>query len=336
MLNNFGFKDDLGRRISYLRLSITDRCNLRCFYCKSRMNYKHIPHDQILRYEECLTLIHLSKFLGVQKVRLTGGEPFKRKDILWFLEQIYKNFPEIDLRITTNGTLIKDRIKDLKNIGLTHLNISLDTLQREKFVNITGQDYFNRVRAAIDECLARGIRVKVNVVAMQGINDDELKQFVNFALGNNLDLRFIEFMPVGNDSVWEKKLFWHTDDIVNQIQNITPLEPIKSSEKNHGPARMFNLPQGAGRIGVISPLSNHFCESCNRFRITSNGRLRICLFSDKEYNLLPVLRNPKCSRENLLQTMKRAVKKKPMGYKLYNSTSYQNCFCNGKMNYIGG
>jgi len=338
MHKNLGpeFLDGFGRNINYLRLSVTDRCNLQCFYCKGRKDYKHISHADILRYEECLSLIRAARQLGVHKVRLTGGEPFIRKDFEYFLEQIFQNFPEIDLRVTTNGTLLKGRISRLKEIGLNHLNISLDTLEREKFIRITGKDCFLSVRDGIAECLDKGIKVKVNVVAMQGVNDDELNEFVELAKNNDLDLRFIEFMPIGNDSSWEEKLFCSADEIKKRIQEMTPLEPVEQKEIRSGPARMYSLPQGVGRIGVISPLSNHFCEFCNRFRITSHGRLRTCLFSDKEYNLLSVLRNPKCKQGHLLKVMQKAVQKKPMGYELYKSNHSQNSLCSGQMSYIGG
>ena len=200
--------DTHGRSFSYLRLSITDRCNLRCFYCRSCEGLEFIPHEKILTYEELLSLIGLSDSLGVQKVRLTGGEPFVRKDFIQFLYEIKSKYPACDVRLTTNGTLLADKVSKVHDAGLEVINISLDTLDREKYKRITGRDYFLQVREAIDACLAWGIRVKINVVALKGVNDSELEDFVQLALENPLDVRFIEFMPIGEKNIWHEDKYW--------------------------------------------------------------------------------------------------------------------------------
>jgi len=327
--------DKYGRKINYLRLSITDRCNLRCFYCNTCNDYKFIPHKEILTYEECLSLIRLSDSLGVSKVRLTGGEPFVRKDCVRFIAKALELFPDLDLRVTTNGTLLKDKISFLKKVGLNYLNISLDTLNRQKFRWITGRDYFSEVRQSIDDCLHHGIRVKINVVAMKGINDNELLDFVRFASDNPVDVRFIEFMPIGCDSHWESSYYWSAEEMLNIIEAEWEIVPLSVKEDTSGPARMYSIHNGQGKIGLISPLSNHFCAQCNRFRITPDGRLRTCLFSDREYRLRPILRSSKLGIENVLKIMKLANDRKPMGYEILKNTK-DSSVCHRSMSAIGG
>jgi cyclic pyranopterin phosphate synthase len=327
--------DGYGRTINYLRLSITDRCNLRCFYCGTCENFQYIPHANILTYEECLSLIRLSHSLQVSKVRLTGGEPFVRKDFTRFLARVMQELPGLDLRVTTNGTLLQGRGGELKETGLRCLNISLDTLDREKYRRLTGRDYFPRVRKAIDDCLEAGIRVKINAVAMRGVNDSEIDDFVDFALNNPVDLRFIEFMPVGESSAWNRDLYWSTTDILAAVRDRAELVPAESDSQTCGPAQMYELPSGWGRIGVISPLSEHFCARCNRFRITSDGKLRTCLFSDKEYNLRALLRSPRLGMDKVLKVMLTANARKPMGYKLLEDCG-DSSVCQRRMSAIGG
>jgi cyclic pyranopterin phosphate synthase len=327
--------DKYGRKINYLRLSVTDRCNLRCFYCNTCNAYEYIPHQDILTYEECFSLIQLSDALGVSKVRLTGGEPFVRKDCVRFIAHVLEKFPELDLRVTTNGTLLKDKIPYLKKVGLHYLNISLDTLERQKFLWITGRDYYSEVRQAIDDCLNHDIRVKINVVAMKGINDQEILDFVQLAAENPLDVRFIEFMPIGCESQWDTSYYWSADEMLDIIQEKKELIPLPIKEKNSGPARMYSIPHGHGKIGLISPLSHHFCATCNRFRITPDGRLRTCLFSDREYRLRPLLRSSKLGIENVFKVMKLANDRKPMGYELLRD-SKNTSVCHRSMSAIGG
>ncbi len=330
-------KDNYGRSVSYLRLSITDRCNLNCFYCRPCKNTRFIPHDKVLTYEDMFYLLGVVSKMNVQKVRLTGGEPFARRDILYFLNRIKNNFPKLDIRLTTNATLIAGKIGALKDIGIKGLNISLDTLDRDKYRRITGCDYLSNVLASIDRCLEVGIRVKINVVALKGVNDDELESFVNLALKKPLDVRFIEFMPIGQKTLWQRENFWPSEEIVRAAGNITKLDPVAEQDKNHGPARIYHLPQGLGRIGVISPLSNHFCLTCNRFRITADGRLRTCLFSDKDYRLLPLIRSSKVSADHLQKVLERAGQKKPMGYEIMGQSSKERkSVCQRVMSSIGG
>lgn len=335
--------DKYGRSVSYLRLSVTDRCNLRCFYCQGGQQLSLMPHQDILRYEEMLQLIGLAGKLGVRKVRLTGGEPLVRRDVLPFLERVLIQNPGLDLRLTTNATLLPGKAKLLKQYGLSRVNISLDTLERKKYEDITRRDYYMDVRRAIDECLEEGLLVKVNAVALRGVNDVELADFVALARQLPLDMRFIEFMPMGQGTAWSDGNFWSAQDIVAEASRHADLTPIPRSTSEvmgeadtHGPARMYSIADGKGRFGVISPLSDHFCGSCNRLRITSDGRLRTCLFSDRQYRLRPLLRHPKLGVEQVRKVIERAGQRKPLGHMLLAQALQNGPVCNTRMSGIGG
>lgn len=327
--------DTYGRHVSYLRLSVTDRCNLRCFYCRKKEDLQFIPHNKILRYEEMLRLIHAVRDLGVSKVRLTGGEPFVRREFLGFLEQACTLFPEMDFRLTTNGTYLSNNAERLRRMGLQYVNISLDTLDRQRYAEITGRDMFDRVWEGIHAALAAGLRVKLNAVALRSFTAEELEGFIAFALQHPVDVRFIEFMPIGAGTSWEEGQYWSAEELVAAAQAVTPLEPVRAHDCNHGPARMYKLLQGQGRLGVISPLSDHFCAQCNRLRVTPDGRLRTCLFSDKEYRLRPHLRHPKLGPEHLRRLLAAANAHKPMGYELLQAKK-DNAVCQRGMSAIGG
>lgn len=330
-------KDNHGRTVSYLRLSVTDRCNLNCFYCRPRKNTRFIPHEQVMTYEDMFYLLDIFSQMDVQKVRLTGGEPFVRRDILYFLNRVKNSFPDLDVRLTSNATLIAGKIRALKDIGIKGLNISLDTLDRNKYEQITGRDCLHNVLASIDRCLEVGIRVKVNVVALKGVNDQELEGFVQLALDRPLDVRFIEFMPIGQKTLWQKEHFWSSEEIISSAGKITRLEPVDEHDLNHGPARIYLLPDGQGRIGVISPLSNHFCMTCNRFRVTADGRLRTCLFSDRDYRLLPLIRSPKIGTDRLKAVLEKAGFNKPMGHEIMGENGkVRKSICRRVMSSIGG
>ncbi len=327
-------QDKLGRCVSYLRLSVTDRCNLRCMYCVTK-DFTHIPHPDILRYEEMLRLIDLAAGMNVKKLRLTGGEPFARKGFMDFISRIMVRHSDMDLRITTNGTLIEPLIPELKKLGVGRLNISLDTLNRKTFEEVTGKDHLKDVLATIEACISAGIRVKVNAVAMKGINDLELGSFIDFARNNPIDMRFIEFMPMGDDTKSDSR-FWSAEDILAQGKEITNLIPVKRTAENSGPARMYTIEGGQGRLGLISPVSSHFCGTCNRLRITSDGYLRTCLFSDRTYKLRDILRNPKLGDDVLRKVIAAATRDKPLGYHLLQSRTGSEGVCETQMSAIGG
>ncbi|WP_320170718.1 GTP 3',8-cyclase MoaA [Maridesulfovibrio sp.] len=327
-------QDKLGRRVNYLRLSVTDRCNLRCMYCVTK-DFKYIPHPDILRYEEMLRLIDLAAGMNINKLRLTGGEPFARKGFMGFIDNIMARHGEMDLRITTNATMIEPLVPDLKRLGVKRLNISLDTLDRQTFKEVTGRDHLKDVLATIEACLSHGIRVKINAVAMKGINDRELGDFINFARNNPLDLRFIEFMPMGDETLSDSR-FWSADDILRQASKFANLIQVKRTSENRGPARMYAIEGGKGRLGLISPVSSHFCATCNRLRITSDGHLRTCLFSDHTYNLRGIMRNPKLGDDMLRKVIAAATRDKPLGYHLLESRKGCEGVCETQMSAIGG
>jgi len=328
--------DGHGREVRYIRLSITDRCNLRCFYCRAEREMRFIPHEQILTYEELVELAKLAEDMGVAKIRLTGGEPFVRRDFLAFLGMLKEECPGLDIRITTNGTLLSGKAPALKHLGVRGVNISLDTLDADKFARITGRDFFHRVRTGLDECLRYGLRLKVNVVGLKGVNDDELPAFVELARENPIDVRFIEFMPIGCSTRWSEENLWLAGDILEAAKGIAELRPVSGWEPNHGPARMFDIKGGQGRIGMISPMSDHFCDTCNRLRITADGRLRTCLFSDREFRLGPLLRSPKLGLKAVRKVMELALKTKPLGYEILRERLGGSPVCGKAMTSIGG
>ena len=338
LLEYLMLQDHFGRTVSYVRISVTDRCNLQCFYCRSLKDWKFIPHNDIMRYEEMIYTLNILKEQGVTKIRFTGGEPFARRDFVPFLEELVQAHPDLHLHITTNGTLIRDKIHTLKDIGISGLNISLDTLRKDRFEKITGRDFYDTVRTTIDNSLEAGLRTKINVVALRGVNDDELSEFVRFAMEHPLDLRFIEFMPIGGSCPWKQKHYWSAKDIKKELSVLTDLIPEPATDKTRGPARMFRLPQGQGRIGVISALSDHFCEECNRLRITSEGKIRPCLFSDQEYPLLPLLRKDERNVEEIRSFLDQVTRDKPMGYTLLQAyrKHHDASVCNRMMSTIGG
>ncbi|NJB66384.1 cyclic pyranopterin phosphate synthase [Desulfobaculum xiamenense] len=328
--------DGHGRTVSYIRLSVTDRCNLKCFYCRTDGEECFIDHSNILSYEEMLRLVQAAQTMDVTKLRLTGGEPFVRRDFLAFLGMLREECPGLDVRITTNGTLLGGKVPALKHLGIQRINISLDTLKPERFAHVTGRDFHDRVLQAIDDCLHYGLTVKINAVAMKGINDDEIAAFTEFAKTRPVDVRFIEFMPIGGCSHWKKEYALPARDIIAAVSAVADITPVPKHAINDGPARIYEIKDGLGRIGVISAMSDHFCDTCNRLRITSDGRLRTCLFSDKEYRLRPILRSPRLGNEALLRVMRLATQHKPLGYKLLEKRLLGNSVCSKVMSSIGG
>lgn len=327
--------DAFGRVVNYLRVSVTDRCNLRCVYCRPVQDFTALDHWDMLSYEEYLRVIRLAAPLGINKIRLTGGEPLARRGFERFLAEVMAAAPGMDVRLTTNGTLLPGRARALAALGLKAVNISLDSLDRENFRRITGADLFTDVRRAMDECLEAGLRLKVNVVALKGVNDHELPAFLDLARHTPLDVRFIEFMPIGGDTRWDQTRYWPASDILEQASRLAELDPVVYGDEGRGPARMWTIRGGKGRLGVISGLSGHYCLSCNRLRLTCDGRLRPCLYSDKEYRLRPLLRSPKVGDERLLEVLRRALARKPMGYKLLAARG-QGGVCRKPMTAIGG
>jgi len=320
------------RTINYLRLSVTDRCNLRCVYCMPEEGVGFVPHDQILSYEEMLRLVALSVQAGIRKVRLTGGEPLVRKGFISFLEKLSAIEDLREISLTTNGVLLSEFASDIKRCGICRLNVSLDSLDPQKFARITGRDYLHRVLEGIKEAERHGFNpIKINVVAMRGINDDEILDFGRLTLTKPYHIRFIEFMPIGKNNSWTSDRFIPADDILNILGTLGQLESVEHNSLD-GPAKRYKLQGAKGEIGLIGAISNHFCDQCNRLRLTAEGHLRGCLFSDKEIDIKTPLRLGRCD-EDLLGLVRLAIDNKPKGHGLVQTDPRK---CVRHMSSIGG
>jgi cyclic pyranopterin phosphate synthase len=294
--------------INYLRLSITDRCNLRCFYCTSWVEWEKLPCQEILRYEELLRLASVAAGVGIRKVRVTGGEPLVRRGALEFIRRLGQ-VPGIEkVCLTTNGVHLDDLAPDLYDTGLRHLNLSLDTLRRDRFLDLTGKDHFNDVLAGLERATALGFSpIKINCVALKGLNDDELLDFALLTKEQPFQVRFIEFMPTVDEVSWRRH-FLPISEVRRRLAELGPLQAI-SSPAIAGPARTFRVPGFRGELGFISSVSDHHCPTCNRLRLTAAGRLRPCLLAPRELDLKGPLRQD-ASDEMLARLFKEAIRLK--------------------------
>lgn len=325
-------KDKDHRVINYLRLSLTDRCNLRCVYCMPEEGIHFTPHSEILSYEEMLHLVRLTTHIGIRKVRLTGGEPLVRKGVISFIERLCQLETLDEITLTTNGVLLKEVAARLKDCGICRINVSLDTLKAERFYHITGRDYFDQVGEGIEEAERLGFNpIKINVVAMKGINDDEILDFARLTLEKPYHVRFIELMPVGDKNIWKAEKFVSAKEIYNKIQTLGVLHPIDHDSLD-GPAERYALEGARGEVGFIAALSNHFCDNCNRLRLTADGHLRGCLFSDQETDVKTPLRESK-EDAHLLDLIRTTIQNKPKNHGLMKLSPRK---CVRQMNTIGG
>lgn len=300
-------KDKYGREIDYLRISLTDKCNLRCIYCMEEKDNNFIEEEKLLSREEIKKITKLFSEVGVKKVRLTGGEPLVRRDILEIMKDLNSIEDIKEIYITTNGILLDKYLEDFKNLGLTGVNISLDSLKKDNFKNLTRLGNLDKVLNAIDKALDLGIKVKINTVLIKGINDDEILDFINLTVNKNIDVRFIELMPIG---VGSKHQGVSNEFIINTIkENFKDLVEI-NRDKSGGPATYIKLNNAKGKIGFISAISNCFCEDCNRIRLTSEGFLKQCLHFNYGVNLKEVIKNG-VSDEELLDIIKENIYYKP-------------------------
>ena len=281
--------DRYNRHINYLRISIIDHCNLRCIYCSPSNNIFKLPKKEILTYEEILRLVNIGVKLGISKVRITGGEPLIRKNLYDFLIQLNHIKGIDDVSLTTNGVLLKDNIDKIKSSGIKRINISLDTLSRQKYYKITGVDAFKKVWEGINMALSEGFYpIKLNVVALNGINDDELEAFGKLSIEYPFHIRFIEYMPFGTEYM-NKAGHLLAPEMKNILKRLGNMIPINTCA-NNGTAERYRFENAKGEIGFISPLSRHFCSTCNRLRLTANGMLRSCLLSDRQTDIKGPLR----------------------------------------------
>jgi cyclic pyranopterin phosphate synthase len=332
--------DLFSRSISYLRLSLTDRCNLRCMYCitedESSGCLAKLGQEDLLTYEELLRVVRVAVAMGITKVRLTGGEPLVRRGVLGFIRDLMAIEGLDDVRLTTNGVLLAQHARELLAAGVSKVNISLDSLRSERVRAITGVDCFAAVWGAIETVLALGFAsVKINVVAMRHINDDEILAFARMSQRLPLQVRFIEFMPIGASSRWNADTYISTDEIMERISTLGGLIPLQKG-RNDGPAKVFRLEEDAvGSLGFISPLSHHFCSRCNRLRLTSAGTLRSCLLHDNEVDLRSVLRS-QATDEAIRDALIEAIRNKPRGHQLDERLVRSGSDCHGRMSRIGG
>jgi cyclic pyranopterin phosphate synthase len=287
--------DKFGRQITDLRISVTDRCNFRCVYCRSANPENHVAATALLDWDEHERLARILVGMGIRKVRVTGGEPLVRPGVEDFIARL-KTIGVHDISMTTNGHLLAERCDQLVAAGMDRINISLDSLHREKFERITRTKAFDKVIAGIDAAQASRLRpVKVNAVLVRGINDDEVETFAEFARERDLIMRFIEFMPLDADRAWTRDLVVTGAEVQRRISARWPLVPVVHERSET--ARKFRFADGRGEIGLISSVSQPFCGFCSRIRLTADGKLRTCLFSKEDHDLKSLLRGGATDRE---------------------------------------
>jgi len=309
-----GISDSFQRPINYLRISVTDRCNLRCLYCMPREGISLVPHANLLTYEEIDVVVRAAAEMGINKVRLSGGEPLIRLGLVNLIKMLSQIEGIEDISLTTNGTLLASQAAELKEAGLRRVNISLDSLKRQRFEDITGYDGLLEVLEGIEQAHRVGLEpVKVNVVVMRGINDDELVDFALLSKEEGWHVRFIELMPLNHKSV--KQLdFVSFDEMQQSLASLGQLE-VCLPPIGEGPSKYYRLPGAKGTVGFITPISEHFCFKCNRLRLTAQGKLLPCLLSDQEIDMREVLRKEASSQE-VKRLLLEAIASKPQGHRL--------------------
>jgi len=305
--------DSFQRPVNYLRISVTDRCNLRCIYCMPSEGIPLMSHQDILSYEEICIVAQAAAELGIVKVRLTGGEPLVRAKVTNLLAMLARIQGIDDISLTTNAVLLQRYADELKSAGLRRVNVSLDSLRSDRFHRITRMGNLDDVLRGIEAARQAGLNpVKTNTVVMRGTNDDEVLDFARLTIEGEWHVRFIEYMPFSNGEKADHLLV-PVSEIKQRIETLGELEPSPSS--GGGPARYFRLPGARGTIGFISPVSEHFCRACNRLRLTADGKLRPCLFSDTEIDLREPLRRG-ATADDIKRLIQEAASCKPEGHKL--------------------
>jgi cyclic pyranopterin phosphate synthase len=328
--------DKHNRNINYLRVSITDRCNLRCIYCMPREGISFIGHQDILSYEEILRIVGIAIKAGIVKVRITGGEPLTRRGVIDFLTRLKKIEDLHDISLTTNAILLEALAEEIYDAGIRRINISLDSLVEEKYRDITRGGNLRMVLRGIEKARSVGFApVKINVVAIRGFNDEEIVDFAKLTLDNPYQVRFIEYMPIGTPALDNGRGYLSGDVVKEKINNFKPLVPVlKNPGKADGPARIYKMEGAQGEIGLISSMSHEFCDSCNRLRLTADGHLKACLLSDRELDLKGPLRDG-CSDFELEELIRKAILDKP-GMHSSKCHDIQRKKCIRDMSSIGG
>lgn len=314
--------DSFGRLHNNLRISVTDRCNIRCFYCMPAENVRFMPRKDLLSFEEITRFVRLMVPLGVNKLRLTGGEPLVRSELPKLVAMLAE-IPGIqDIGLTTNGLLLADQAADLYAAGLRRLNVSLDALDPQKFEEVTRRPGFEQVIAGIKTAQQVGFSpVKVNAVSIRGVTESEIVPFGHFARETGCEVRFIEYMPLDADCSWEReKVLFAAEILAVLARELQPLEPLSGSNP-HAPATEYEFVDGRGRIGFIPSVSQPFCEQCNRFRLTADGKLRNCLFSLEETDIRSLLRGD-AGDEQIIASVRESISRKWAGHHI-NSADFQ-------------
>jgi cyclic pyranopterin phosphate synthase len=302
--------DQFNRPITYLRISVTDKCNLRCIYCMPESGLPWLPKSDILSYEEIVRIVQVAAPAGLRSVRISGGEPLIRRNLDRLVQGLANVEGITDIALSTNALLLADQIDALVAAGLNRVNVSLDTLDAQRFERIARRPGLKRVLAGIDAAIDRGLApVKINCVVMRGQNDDEIEAFARLTQERAVFVRFIEVMPVHENLGVQRDAYVSADEILERIAEIGDLQPAAGPSGN-GPARYYAFPGAAGAVGVISPLSHDYCERCNRVRLTADGRLRLCLFGDYEIDLRTPVRSG-ASDDDLLGIFNAAMLIKP-------------------------
>jgi len=307
-------RDRYSRTIDYLRISITDRCNLRCLYCMPVDGVCPTEHKDILRYEEITRIVKVAVRLGVSKIRLTGGEPLTRRNISFLISSI-KNIHGIkDLSMTTNGILLEKYSWKVAEAGLDRVNVSLDSLREERYRQITRGGELSSVLKGLEAAGDAGLKpIKINMVPIRGFNDDEILSFAGMTLDTEHQVRFIECMPTANANFWSPAKYMTTEEIKKIIEPLGPLTPVRI--RKNGPSKYYRLKGARGVIGFISALTHHFCHDCNRLRLTADGKLRPCLFSETEIDLRSAIRLG-ASDEEIERLLRLSIAVKPEGHKI--------------------
>ena len=328
--------DQYSREINYLRVSITDRCNLRCIYCRPQEGISLQGHGDILRYEEMIRVISVAVKMGLIKVRLTGGEPLVRRGFVEFIAELKRLDGLKDISLTTNGILLAEFSRGIYDAGINRINISLDSLNQDKYFQITRGGNLADVLRGIARAEEAGFSpIKINTVAIKGFNDDEALDFARLAEEKPFQVRFIELMPVGKTNLDYGEDYMPGSQLIEIIRRRYTLEPVKNKvNKSDGPAKIFKIKGGRGEIGFINPVSDHFCSTCNRMRLTSDGKLRACLLNESEVDLKTALKE-NCSDAELEKLIWDAVLLKP---KQHDMVCTENSLrkCSRNMSEIGG
>ena len=320
--------DTFGRKHNYLRISVTDRCNLRCFYCMPEEGIELTEKDHLMSLEEIIAIARQFTELGVDTIRLTGGEPLVRKNFAYLIEELSK-LP-VTLKLTTNGILLDKYFDLFERIGLKKINISLDSLDQAKALYMTKRDYFPRIMVNIEEALKRGFQIKLNIVLIKGVNDAEIKDFVALTRDKNINVKFIEFMPFkGNQWDWSKGV--SEEEILKEVSHHFG-EPQKQQDPAHSTSSNYQVPDFRGSFGVVSTITKPFCEGCNRIRLTADGKMKNCLFATSETDLL----TPHRAQADLKPLILEAIKGKKLsrdGMEVIEQSHYEE---NRSMISIGG